>query len=163
MVDFIIYGTTSALVFNKLFFSLSSAALGTIAAFATHGVGFLARPLPSRDPRTFWRPRLSQDHAGDDHRYHESRHFLDRHPTYGQIGILARILLVLLRLLQDIGFGGEWGGAVLMVVGNAPARSRGLLGATVQIGFPIGNIARARVAPSSAPLSRPFGDTLKLR
>jgi MHS family shikimate/dehydroshikimate transporter-like MFS transporter len=62
-------------------------------------------------------------------------------PTYDQIGIAAPILLVLLRLFQGIGLGGEWGGAVLMVVENAPARNRGLLGSMVQIGSPIGKFA----------------------
>jgi MHS family shikimate/dehydroshikimate transporter-like MFS transporter len=62
-------------------------------------------------------------------------------PTYSQIGILAPVLLVLLRLLQGIGLGGEWGGAVLKVVENAPTRSRGLLGSMVQLGYPIGNLA----------------------
>src|SRR5262245_50242576 len=62
-------------------------------------------------------------------------------PTYSQIGIVAPVLLVLLRLLQGIGLGGEWGGAVLMVVENAPTRSRGLLGSMVQLGYPIGNLA----------------------
>jgi MFS transporter, MHS family, shikimate and dehydroshikimate transport protein len=62
-------------------------------------------------------------------------------PTYDQIGIAAPVLLVLLRLLQGIGLGGEWGGAVLMVVENSPAKNRGLLGSMVQIGWPIGNLA----------------------
>ena len=62
-------------------------------------------------------------------------------PTYGQIGILAPVLLVVLRLLQGIGLGGEWAGAVLMVVENAPVKNRGLLGAMVQLGYPIGNLA----------------------
>jgi MHS family shikimate/dehydroshikimate transporter-like MFS transporter len=62
-------------------------------------------------------------------------------PTYSQIGILAPALLVLLRLLQGIGLGGEWGGAVLTVVENAPARNRGLLGSMVQLGYPVGNLA----------------------
>ena len=62
-------------------------------------------------------------------------------PTYAQIGLTAPTLLVVLRLLQGIGLGGEWGGAVLMVVENAPARSRGLFGSMVQIGNPIGNLA----------------------
>jgi MFS transporter, MHS family, shikimate and dehydroshikimate transport protein len=62
-------------------------------------------------------------------------------PTYDQVGIAAPVLLVLLRLLQGIGIGGEWGGAVLMVVENAPARNRGLLGSMVQMGAPIGNLA----------------------
>src|SRR5262249_9938830 len=62
-------------------------------------------------------------------------------PTYDQIGTAAPILLVLLRLFQGVDLGGEWGGAVLMVVENAPARSRGLLGSMVQMGYPIGNLA----------------------
>ena len=62
-------------------------------------------------------------------------------PTYAQIGIWAPILLVVLRLLQGIGLGGEWGGAVLMVVENAPKKDRGLFGSLVQVGNPIGNLA----------------------
>jgi len=62
-------------------------------------------------------------------------------PTYGQIGIAAPVLLVVLRLVQGIGIGGEWGGAVLMVIENAPAKNRGLLGSMVQIGWPVGNLA----------------------
>jgi len=58
-------------------------------------------------------------------------------PTYEQIGIAAPILLILLRLLQGIGIGGEWGGAVLMVVENAPARNRGLLGSSISAAAPI--------------------------
>jgi MHS family shikimate/dehydroshikimate transporter-like MFS transporter len=62
-------------------------------------------------------------------------------PTYQQIGVAAPILLVVLRFLQGIGLGGEWGGAVLMVVENAPAHRRGFLGSMVQVGNPIGNLA----------------------
>jgi MHS family shikimate/dehydroshikimate transporter-like MFS transporter len=66
-------------------------------------------------------------------------------PTYGQIGIAAPLLLVLLRLLQGVGLGGEWGGAVLMVVENAPTNHRGLLGSMVQIGNPIGVLAAVTI------------------
>jgi MFS transporter, MHS family, shikimate and dehydroshikimate transport protein len=66
-------------------------------------------------------------------------------PTYGQIGIAAPLLLVLLRLLQGIGLGGEWGGAVLMVVENAPTNHLGLLGSMVQIGNPIGVFAAVAI------------------
>ncbi|WP_164066626.1 MFS transporter, partial [Serratia marcescens] len=59
-------------------------------------------------------------------------------PTYSQIGIWAPLLLVLLRLLQGIGVGGEWGGAVLMVIEHAPPEKRGFYGSLVQIGFPAG-------------------------
>ena len=62
-------------------------------------------------------------------------------PTYQQIGVAAPVLLVVLRFLQGIGLGGEWGGAVLMVVENAPKHRRGLFGSMVQIGNPIGNLA----------------------
>ena len=120
--DFLIYGTASALVFNKLFFPLSDPTLGTIAAFGTYAVGFLARPLGA----------AIFGHFGD--RIGRKAmlamtiiimglgtFLVGLLPTYDQIGIAAPILLVLLRLLQGIGLGGEWGGAVLMVVENAPA------------------------------------------
>ena len=140
--DFLVYGTATALVFNKLFFPLSDPALSTIAAFGTYAVGFLARPLGA----------AIFGHYGD--RVGRKAmlvmtivimglgtFLIGLLPTYNQIGIAAPILLVLLRLLQGIGIGGEWGGAVLMVVENAPARNRGLLGSMVQIGWPIGNLA----------------------
>jgi MHS family shikimate/dehydroshikimate transporter-like MFS transporter len=140
--DFLIYGTASALVFGKLFFPLSDPALSTIAAFATYGVGFLARPLGA----------AIFGHFGD--RIGRKAmlamtivimglgtFLIGLLPTYDQIGIAAPVLLVVLRLLQGIGIGGEWGGAVLMVVENAPTRNRGLLGSTVQVGWPIGNLA----------------------
>ena len=140
--DFLVYGTATALVFNKLFFPLSDPALGIIAAFGTYAVGFLARPLGA----------VIFGHFGD--RVGRKAmlamtiiimglgtFLIGLLPTYDQIGIAAPVLLVLLRLLQGIGLGGEWGGAVLMVVENAPARNRGLLGSMVQIGWPIGNLA----------------------
>jgi MHS family shikimate/dehydroshikimate transporter-like MFS transporter len=140
--DFLIYGTASALVFNKLFFPLSDPALGTVAAFGTYGVGFFARPFGA----------ALFGHFGD--RIGRKAmlaitivimglgtFLIGLLPTYSQVGILAPILLVLLRLLQGIGLGGEWGGAVLMVVENAPDKSRGLLGSMVQLGYPIGNLA----------------------
>jgi MFS transporter, MHS family, shikimate and dehydroshikimate transport protein len=118
--DFLIYGIASALVFNKLFFPLSDPALGTIAAFGTYGVGFLARPLGA----------AIFGHFGD--RVGRKAmlaitivimglgtFLIGLLPTYGQIGVAAPIALVVLRLLQGIGLGGEWGGAVLMVVENA--------------------------------------------
>src|SRR6202162_211789 len=140
--DFLIYGTASALVFNKLFFPLSNPTLGTIAAFGTYGVGFLARPLGAAIFGHFG------DRVGRKAMLAMTiiimgfgTFLIGLLPTYDQIGIAAPILLVLLRLLQGIGIGGEWGGAVLMVVENAPARNRGLLGSMVQIGWPIGNLA----------------------
>ena len=140
--DFLIFGTASALVFNKLFFPLSDPAIGTIAAFGTYGVGFLARPLGAAIFGHFG------DRVGRKAMLAMTivimglgTFLIGLLPTYSQIGILAPVLLVLLRLLQGIGLGGEWAGAVLMVVENAPARSRGLLGSMVQLGYPIGNLA----------------------
>jgi MFS transporter, MHS family, shikimate and dehydroshikimate transport protein len=140
--DFLIYGTASALVFNKLFFPLSDPALSTIAAFGTYAVGFLARPLGA----------AVFGHFGD--RVGRKAmlvmtlvimgvgtFLIGLLPTYRQIGIAAPILLVVLRLVQGIGIGGEWGGAVLMVTENAPAKNRGLLGSMVQMGWPVGNLA----------------------
>jgi MHS family shikimate/dehydroshikimate transporter-like MFS transporter len=140
--DFLIYGTASALVFGKLFFPSSDPTVGTIAAFATYAVGFLARPLGA----------AIFGHYGDKIGRKKmlaatiiimgiGTFLIGCLPTYDQIGILAPILLVVLRLLQGIGLGGEWGGAVLMVVENAPARHRGVLGSLVQVGNPIGNLA----------------------
>jgi len=139
--DFLIYGTASALAFNKLFFPLSDPALGTIAAFGTYGVGFLARPLGAAIFGHFG------DRVGRKAMLAMTiiimglgTFLIGLLPTYDQIGVAAPILLVLLRLLQGIGLGGEWGGAVLMVVENASVRNRGLLGSMVQLGYPIGNL-----------------------
>jgi MHS family shikimate/dehydroshikimate transporter-like MFS transporter len=140
--DFLIYGTASALVFSKLFFPLSDPALGTIAAFGTYGVGFLARPLGAAifghyGDRVGRKAMLAMTIVI----MGLGTFLIGLLPTYDQIGIAAPVLLVLLRLLQGIGLGGEWGGAVLMVVENASAGNRGLLGSMVQIGAPIGQLA----------------------
>jgi MHS family shikimate/dehydroshikimate transporter-like MFS transporter len=140
--DFLIYGTATALVFNKIFFAAGNATLATIAAFGTYAVGFLARPLGA----------AIFGHYGD--RVGRKAmlaitiivmglgtFFIGLLPTYQQIGVAAPVLLIALRFLQGIGLGGEWGGAVLMVVENCPTERRGLLGSIVQVGNPIGNIA----------------------
>ena len=140
--DFLIYGAATALVFNKIFFAAGDPALATIAAFGTYAVGFLARPLGA----------AIFGHFGD--RVGRKAmlaitiivmgigtFLIGLLPTYQQVGVAAPVLLVVLRFLQGIGLGGEWGGAVLMVVENAPTHRRGLLGSMVQVGNPIGNIA----------------------
>jgi MFS transporter, MHS family, shikimate and dehydroshikimate transport protein len=139
--DFLIYGTASALVFNKLFFPSSDPALGTIASFGTLAVGYLARPLGAAifghfgdriGRRAMLAVTISIMGLGT--------FSIGLLPTYDQIGIAAPLLLALLRLLQGVGLGGEWGGAVLMVVENAQVRNRGLLGSLVQVGSPVGNL-----------------------
>jgi MFS transporter, MHS family, shikimate and dehydroshikimate transport protein len=140
--DFAIYATATALVFNKLFFPTSVASLSTIVAFATYGVGFFARPIGA----------AIFGHYGDKIGRKAmlaatiiimgvGTFLIGMLPTYRQIGVAAPLLLVCLRLLQGIGLGGEWGGAVLMVVENAATRYRGLFGSMVQIGNPIGVLA----------------------
>ncbi len=140
--DFLIYATATALVFNKLFFPTSDPALGTIVAFGTYGVGFFARPLGAAlfghfgdrvGRKAMLAATISIMGVGT--------FLIGLLPTYAQIGVAAPVLLVILRLLQGIGLGGEWGGAVLMVVESAPTRHRGLLGSMVQIGNPVGNLA----------------------
>ena len=137
--DFLIYGTAAALVFNKLFFPTLDPTAGTLAAFGSYAVGFVARPLGG----------AVFGHFGD--RIGRKAmltltmlimglgtFLIGCLPTYGRIGLWAPALLVLLRLLQGIGVGGEWGGAALMVIEHAPPGRRGLYGSLVQIGFPAG-------------------------
>ncbi|MEA1834913.1 MFS transporter [Methylobacterium durans] len=152
--DFLIYGTAAALVFNKLFFPTLDPVAGTIAAFGSYAVGFVARPLGG----------AIFGHFGD--RIGRKAmltltmlimgvgtFLIGCLPTYGQIGLWAPALLVALRLLQGIGVGGEWGGAVLMVIEHAPPHRRGLYGSLVQIGFPAGVAASTAtfLALSSLP------------
>ncbi|MGN5236380.1 MFS transporter [Rhodococcus sp. SJ-3] len=139
--DFYIYGTASALVLGKLFFPDVSPAIGTLAAFATFAVGFIARPLGG----------VVFGHFGD--KFGRKNAVITTLaimgigtvgvgllPTYAQIGIWAPILLVLLRVLQGIAMGGEWGGAVLIATEFAPPRKKVLYGAFAQQGSPVGNL-----------------------
>ncbi|MCJ2042548.1 MHS family MFS transporter [Methylobacterium sp. J-059] len=139
--DFLIYGTASALVFNKLFFPSVDPVVGTIAAFGSYAVGFLARPLGG----------IVFGHFGDKIGRKAmlsltiiimglGTFLIGCLPTYAQIGLWAPILLVTLRLVQGIGIGGEWGGAVLMVVESVPTERRGFFGSIVQLGYPLGVI-----------------------
>jgi len=140
--DFTIYAMATALVFHIVFFAAGDAALASIAGFGTYAVGFLARPLGA----------AIFGHFGD--RIGRKAMLaitimvmgmgtvlIGLLPTYQQIGIAAPLLLIVLRFLQGMGLGGEWGGAVLMVVENCPPHKRGFLGAMVQVGNPIGNLA----------------------
>lgn len=137
--DFYIYGTAAALVFGTIFFPEFSAAAGTIAAFATFAVAFVARPLGS----------LLFGHFGDRIGRKAMLIFslllmgvatvaIGLLPGYAAIGVAAPILLTVLRFLQGIGLGGEWGGAVLMATEYAPPGKRGLYSAFPQMGAPVG-------------------------
>lgn len=139
--DFIIYGTLTALVFNQLFFPSFDPFIGTVLAFSTFAVGFIARPIGA----------VVFGHFGDKYGRKNAlvvtlilmglaTFTMGLLPTYGSIGIWAPILLVLLRFIQGISAGGEWGGAVLMAVEHAPEKRRGFIGSLVQMGSPLGII-----------------------
>lgn len=144
--DFFIYGTAAALVFPQLFFPESSPLVGTLLAFATFGVGFLARPLGG----------VIFGHFGDRVGRKQmlvisltgmglATLLMGLLPGYAAIGMMAPILLTVLRLFQGVMVGGEWGGAVLMAVEHAPRGKKGFYGAFPQMGAPAG-VALATVA-----------------
>jgi MFS family permease len=137
--DFIAYGTASALYFGAVFFPESDQFVGTLLSFATLAVGFVMRPLGGA----------------------VGGYFADKHgrkpvlvaamivmgaatfligvlPTYGQVGVLAPILLVALRMIQGLAFGAEWGGAITMAYEHAPWHRRGMFAAIPQAGNPLG-------------------------
>jgi MFS transporter, MHS family, shikimate and dehydroshikimate transport protein len=137
--DFLIYATAATLIFNKAFFPTFDPLAGTLAALGSYAVGFLARPLGG----------ALFGHFGDRLGRKSmlvltlfimgvSTFCIGLLPTYASIGVFAPILLIVLRVIQGIGLGGEWGGASLMVLEHAPAKSRGFYTSFVQIGFPIG-------------------------
>ncbi|MFD9572078.1 MFS transporter [Streptomyces sp. NPDC059982] len=153
--DFFAYGTAAALVLGPLFFPVFSPLAASLAAFATFGVGFLARPLGS----------VLFGHIGDRHGRRPvllgsllltglATVAVGCVPSYGAIGIAAPVLLVLLRFLQGLGLGGEWGGAVLLTAEHAPERRRGLWSSFPQMGPPVGFLlANGVVLALSATLS----------
>jgi MFS transporter, MHS family, shikimate and dehydroshikimate transport protein len=137
--DFFLYGTAAALIFNDLFFPKVDPTIGTLAAFATFGVGFAARPIGGIVFGHFG------DRAGRKSMLVISLLIMGLAtaaigilPSYASIGIAAPIILVVLRLAQGLGVGGEWGGAVLMAVEHAPKGKRGLYGSFPQMGVPAG-------------------------
>jgi MHS family shikimate/dehydroshikimate transporter-like MFS transporter len=144
--DFLIYGTAAALVFNKLFFPTVDPLTGTLAALATYAVGFVARPIGGA-LFGYYGDRIGR----------KSMLMLTMFvmglgtfligvlPTYGQIGVMAPVLLVMLRFVQGIGLGGEWGGASLLVLEHAPPGRRGFYGSLVQVGFPLGLVTSSGV------------------
>jgi metabolite-proton symporter len=144
--DFFLYGSAAALVFNKLFFPEFDPLVGTMLAFATYALGFVARPVGG----------IVFGHYGD--RIGRKRLLMlslvmmgvatvliGLLPTYTQIGIWAPLALILLRLIQGFAVGGEWGGAVLMAAEHGDARRRGFWASWPQAGVPAGNLLAAGV------------------
>lgn len=137
--DFFIYASAAGLVFGQLFFEPAGSQFGVILSFLTVGISFLFRPVGA----------FLAGHLGD--RYGRrgvlmvtlivmgaATALIGFLPSYATVGVSAPILLVVLRILQGISAGGEWGGAVLMAVEHAPTARRGAFGAAPQIGVPLG-------------------------
>lgn len=137
--DFFLYATAAGLVFNRLFFPDQSSFVGTMLSFATFAVGFVVRPIGG----------VVFGHFGD--RIGRKKTLaltmfimgvatalMGALPTTAQIGVLAPVLLLLLRVLQGFALGGEWAGAVLLAVEHSPAKRRGLFGSIPQIGLALG-------------------------
>jgi metabolite-proton symporter len=137
--DFYIYATAAVLVFPSLFFPASDPASARLASLATFGIAFLARPIGSAlfghfgdrvGRKTTLVIALSTMGA--------STVAIGALPTYHTIGVAAPLLLALCRFGQGIGLGGEWGGAVLLAIENAPPNKRAWYGMFPQLGAPIG-------------------------
>lgn len=144
--DFFLYGVAAGIVFNRLYFPSHDPVVGTLLAFATFAIGFVARPVGG----------LIFGHIGD--RVGRKATLIMTMmimgvatfaigliPTYGSIGMAAPILLIILRLLQGVAIGGEWGGAVLMAVEYAPHNRRGAFGSLPQMGLALGLLLGAGV------------------
>lgn len=153
--DFFLYGFAATIVFSKLFFPSHDPLVGVILAFSTYAVGYFSRPLGG----------FVFGHVGD--RLGRKRALvwtlllmggctvlIGALPTYHQIGVAAPLLLVLLRFIQGVGIGGEWGGAVLLTLENGQQGNRGFAVSWTQVGVPAGNLlGTAALAVTAATLS----------
>ena len=140
--DFFLYGTAAALVFPHIFFPRHTPYAGVIASFGTQFVGFAARPVGA----------AIFGHYGD--RIGRKAALITTLmlmgvgtfligvlPTHATIGFMAPVLLTLLRLIQGIGVGGEWGGSVLLSMEWGSAKRRGFMASWPQLGVPLGLLA----------------------
>lgn len=137
--DYFLYGTVAALIFNQLYFPAEDKTVGTMLAFMSFGLSFFIRPFGG----------IFFSHIGDKIGRKKTlvltlalmggaTVLMGLLPTYQAIGIAAPILMILLRLVQGLGIGGEWGGAMLLAVEYAPKEKRGLFGAVPQMGVTLG-------------------------
>lgn len=139
--DYFLYGTVAALVFNQIFFVSESPTMGLMLAYASFALTFFIRPFGG----------VLFSHIGD--RIGRKKTLvltlslmgfatmaMGLLPTYQAIGIWAPIILICLRLVQGLGIGGEWGGALLLAVEYAPKEERGFYGSIPQVGIPIGMV-----------------------
>jgi metabolite-proton symporter len=144
--DFFLFGVVTPIVLNKLFFPNYDPLVGTLLAYTTFFVGFISRPVGG----------VIFGHYGDRIGRKTvliltvlimgiATVLIGLLPTYSSIGVGAPILLLVLRIFQGIGIGGEWGGAVLLAVEHSPADKRGYYGSWPQIGVPAGLLLSAGV------------------
>ncbi|GAA5157815.1 MFS transporter [Pseudonocardia eucalypti] len=158
--DFFVYGAAAALVFGKLFFPTVSPLTGTLLALSTFGVGFVARPVGG----------VVFAHFGDKIGRKSmlvlsvllmggGTFVIGLLPTYATIGAAAPVLLVVLRFIQGIGLGGEWGAAAVMAVEHAPPHRRGFFGSWPQMGVPAGMLT-ANLALLAMSRTMPEADFL---
>lgn len=156
--DFGIYGTTSAIVFNQVFFPGENPALGTLLALVTVAVGYFTRPIGG----------IIFGHFGD--RVGRKKllvitmlimgiptFLIGLLPSYGSIGMAAPILLLVMRLAQGIGLGGEYAGAALAAIESVPRDRRGFIGSIPQIGNPVGGVLGSLLVLASTGI---FGDDM---
>lgn len=139
--DYFLFGTAAAIVFNRLFFTSLDPTAATLAAFATFGVGFAARPIGAVlfgyiGDRVGRRPALLITIV----MIGCATGLIGLLPDFGSIGLAAPIALAILRLMQGLAVGGEWGGAMTIAVEHAPIEKRGRYAALVQVGSPIGTL-----------------------
>ncbi|MGF6231974.1 metabolite-proton symporter [Inquilinus ginsengisoli] len=140
--DFYIYGTAAALVFGPVFFPQESDAAQLLLSFATFAIAFVARPVGSALLGHFGdRVGRKATLVASLLLMGVSTMLIGVLPGYATIGWLAPALLCLMRFGQGLGLGGEWGGAALLAVENAPAGKRGWFGMFPQLGAPIGFLA----------------------
>ena len=162
--DFFIYGTAAALVFGDLFFNdKAGTGVGTLAAFATFGVGFVVRPLGG----------ILFGNMGDRIGRREtlivttllmgvSTGIIGLLPTYASIGLWAPILLTLMRVCQGLGAGAEFGGASTLLAEHAPKERRGFYGSFSQLGVQLGLVLGTSVVPARQPAARGPADVVGL-
>ncbi|MEQ8733591.1 MAG: MFS transporter [Rhodospirillaceae bacterium] len=153
--DFLLYASAAALVFGQLFFPVTEdPIIGTLLAYSTFTVGFIARPIGG----------IIAGHYGDKIGRKPmlvltlmvmgvATMLIGFLPTYAQIGVWAPILLTLLRFIQGLAYGGEWGGAILMVVEYAPENRRGFWGSLPQAAVPFGFLIATAVLSLCIALS----------
>jgi MFS family permease len=151
--DFIGFGIAAALYFNKVFFPATDPLSGTLLSFATLGIGFAVRPLGGiiggyLGDKIGRKPVL----VGSLLLMGIATVLIGALPTYQQVGVWAGILLVIVRVVQGLAFGAEWGGAILMCFEHAPWRRKGFYTGITQAGFPVGLLLANLAFLASVPL-----------